>query len=84
MKNKLEDLNNILFETLERLQDDEMTDEEFEKERKRSQAVVNVANAVIENGRLALDVLKHQAEYAYSDKPRVPAMLASRDDEQAV
>ena len=35
MKNTLSDLNNYLFESIERLLDDDLTDEELEKEKQR-------------------------------------------------
>ena len=54
MKNTLVDLNNYLFESIERLNDDELSDEELEREIKRSDAVQKVAKTIIENGSLAL------------------------------
>lgn len=63
MKNTLGDLNNYLFETLERLMDDGMTEEEMEREVKRSKAVTNVAKAVIHSGELALKAQKYKTEY---------------------
>lgn len=63
MKNRLADLNNYLFESIERLMDDEMTDDQFEKERKRADQVCKTAKAIIDNGRLALDAIKHADEY---------------------
>jgi len=66
MKNRLSDLNNYLFESIERLMDDETSDEEFEKERKRADQVCKTAKAIIDNGRLALDALKYSDEYGYT------------------
>jgi len=43
MKNTLEDLNNYLFESIERITDDDLTDEQLEKEIKRSDAVQKIA-----------------------------------------
>lgn len=54
MKNKLIDLNNALFEQLERLNDDDLTQEELDKEMSRSRAMVSVGHAIIKNGELAL------------------------------
>lgn len=59
MKNKLSDLNNHLFETLERLNDDELVGDELDKEVKRAKAIKNVAEAIIKNGILQLQVIKH-------------------------
>lgn len=42
MRNKLTDLNNHLFEQLERLNDDELSEEELEKEIKRSKAMEGI------------------------------------------
>ena len=59
MKNTLRDLNNYLFECIERITDDELSAEELDKEIKRSNAVQNVAKNIIENSKLALDAKKH-------------------------
>jgi hypothetical protein len=81
MKNTLGDLNNYLFETLERLLDEEMTQEQLQKEIARSQAVTSVAETVIHNGELALKTMQHLNEYGYGKGTRdnalapVPKML---------
>lgn len=54
MKNTLNDLNNYLFEAIERLNDDDLSEEQLDKEIKRSEAVQKVAKTIIENGQLAL------------------------------
>lgn len=65
MKNTLNDLNNALFEQIERLQDDELTNDDvaLEKEIKRSKAVNEVAKNIIDNGSLALRVKEHMDDY---------------------
>lgn len=65
MKNKMCDLNNILFEQLERLQDDEtmQDDEKFNKEIERSKAVVGVSSQIIKNAQLSFQAAKFAAEY---------------------
>lgn len=47
MKNKSIDLRNHLFEALERLQDDELTTEQLQREIERSQAITQVAHGII-------------------------------------
>ena len=63
MKNTLTDLNNYLFEAIERLNDDELNDEQLDKEIKRSKAVQEIAKAIIANGELALNAQKHYDAY---------------------
>ena len=82
MKNTLSDLNNYLFESLERLMDDDLTQEDIEKEIQRSRAVTTVAQTVIQNGELALKTMQHLNEFGYgranrrnADLAPVPAML---------
>lgn len=58
MKNSLQDLNNYLFESLERINDDDLTDEELEKEIKRSEAVTKVASTIINNAEVQLKALR--------------------------
>ncbi len=63
MKNKLSDLNNHLFEQLERLNDDELMEESLEQEIARSKALTTVAQQIINNGNLMLNAQKHKDEY---------------------
>lgn len=62
MKNKITDLNNILFEQLENLMDAE-TDEELEKEINRSKAVSSIASNIIHSADFTLQVAKIQLEW---------------------
>jgi len=77
MRNTLTDLNNYLFETLERLTDDALTDEQIQKEITRSDAVTKVAETIIHNGELALKVRRHAEEYgiAVGSEKKLPPML---------
>ena len=68
MKNTLVDLNNYLFETLERILDDELSDEEIEKEIKRSKAITSVAETIISGGELAYKTMKHVEEYGRENR----------------
>lgn len=54
MKNTLMDLNNHLFEVIERLNDDWLSDEDLGVEIQRAEAITKVAGKVIENADLAL------------------------------
>lgn len=77
MKNSLNDLHNHLFEQLERLNDDDLSGEELEKEIKRSKAITSVAEKIIDNAKIALDSQKFIEEnYCRSDqdKPKLIGM----------
>lgn len=79
MKNTLTDLNNYLFETLERLMNDDMSEEQMQKEITRSQAVTAIAETIIQNGELALKTMKHLNEYGIeTPKASLPPMLESK------
>jgi len=73
MKNKLVDLNNHLFEQLERLNDEELIGEKLDSEIRRSLAVARVANAITQNSSLFLSAQKLAIEY--HGKFEVPDIL---------
>ena len=80
MKNTLTDLNNYLFEQLERLNDDDLDDEALEREIKKTDSIVKVSEKIIENGELAFKTMKHLDDYGYHpDKGTgsVPPMLTT-------
>ena len=72
MNNTLTDLNNYLFESIERLLDDELSDEELEKEIKRSETIQKVAKTIIDNSSLALQAQKHFSEYGSDRNVEIP------------
>lgn len=74
MKNTLTDLNNYLFESIERLFDDDLSDEELEREIKRSETVQKVAKTIIDNGTLALQAQKHFDEYGTNTTVEMPLL----------
>ena len=76
MKNTLQDLNNYLFEAIERLEDDELTEEKLNIEIKRSEAVTKIAGTIINNANIQLQALKHADEYGYKGERTMPALLA--------
>lgn len=75
MKNTLNDLNNHLFEQLERLNDEELDGEQLDKELRRSEGMTRVAEQIIRNGELAYKTMVHMDEYRYDPKRKAPEML---------
>lgn len=71
MKNTLADLNNYLFEQLERLNDDDCI---LENEIERAKAITSVATQIISNGNLVLKAKQLQKESLGEDK-KLPPML---------
>ena len=70
MKNTLQDLNNHLFAQLERLNDEDLTDEQLEHEIKRSKSVVCVAHTIVDNTRVQVDIYKIYNDHkVYADNP---------------
>lgn len=77
MKNKLMDLNNHLFEELERLNDESLTGEALQEERERAKTMATIAQTIINNGELALKAVKHYDEYG--KKEEMPDILQLGD-----
>lgn len=77
MKNTLNDLNNYLFEQIERLNDDSLSVDELDKELKKSDSIIKISEKIIANGELALKTIKHMDEYGYGNQRTIPTMLSS-------
>ena len=77
MENKLTDLNNILFEQIERLNDDDLHGDALKQQIKRSQAIESVAGMIIANANTVLKAEKMKMDYALNDRDpnQVPEML---------
>lgn len=78
MKNKLTDLNNHLFAQLERLGDEDLSNEELEQEIERSKAIAGISNQIVSNARLALDAEKFKSDAGMIANNNMPAMLVSK------
>lgn len=80
MKTNLNNLNNYLFEQLERLYDE---DEDFDKEVERAKSVATIGTAIINNAKLILDAKKYADEMGYTNSSEVLKLedkLQSKDD----
>lgn len=55
----MNDLNNHLFEQLERLNDEELSPEELDKEIRRANAMSKIANAITTNAAVTVQAVKY-------------------------
>ena len=74
VRNTLGDLNNFLFAQLERLDNEELENDELLQEIARSKAISEIAKNVIENANVVLQAQKHMDEFRGTDT-KMPRML---------
>lgn len=80
-QNTLMDLNNHLFAELERLGDEELSDEELDREIRRAHAIQGTAQQVISNANVMITAAKLQDEL-YDSNAKVPRMLTGGGDKE--
>ena len=62
-RNKLIDLNNHLFEALERINDENLKGESLQEEIARAKTITTIGNTIITNADLALEAEKYKNEF---------------------
>jgi len=78
MRNKLMDLNNHLFEQLERLNDEDLKGKDLAEEISRARALTAVSSEIIKTGELMLNAQKHMDEYGYDNRgKKMPELLTN-------
>lgn len=75
MKNTLIDLNNHLFEQLERLNDDELKGDSLKEEIMRAKSMTDIAGTIIDNAQTVLDATKFQTEVLGRSAVTIPKIL---------
>lgn len=83
MKNTLKDLNDHLFEQMERLNDEDLNEEQLKKELERAKGMTNLAAQIIQNGQLAFRTMRYMDDYGYNadrTTASVPAMLVTKEE----
>lgn len=63
MKATLPDLNNLLFEQLERINDDDLTGEDLKVQLEKSKTINDVARTIVSNSALILKATRFADEY---------------------
>ena len=82
MKNMLPDLQNHLFEMIEKLNDDSLVGEKLDQEIKRALALNEIAKTAVANGALMMKVADTLYGIPVSDK--VPLIPPSPSDSPAI
>lgn len=75
LKNTLGDLNNHLFAELERLDDEELSEEALQREIKRADAVAKVATVAVNNANTLLKARTAYGDNFSADPKDRPRML---------
>lgn len=63
MNNNLNSLSNTMFEMLERINDDSLSDEELDREIKKAKTMTGIANIIINTADLEFQAAKYANEY---------------------
>lgn len=77
MKNSLVDVHNLLMEQLERLNDDDLNDEQLEREMKRASAMTSIASSIAENANTVIRATKMHYEMGNGTKGMNGYLLGS-------
>lgn len=77
MKNGLSDLNDLLFEQLDRLTDD-TGDVDIEKEIRKTRAILGVADQITNIAGLQIDAMKTMANLGLKPE-EMPALITPKD-----
>lgn len=80
VRNTSEDLNNLLFEQLERVNDESLTDEELRREENRSKSMVSLADQIINNAKINVEAARLRAEYTGDGEVKSRFLLGDGDD----
>lgn len=75
MKNTLVDLNNHLFEQLERLNDEDLKGDTLKEEIMRAKSITDIASKIIDNANTVLDAKKLQVDTLGRSNVTIPKML---------
>lgn len=79
MANNLTNLNDILFDQIRKLENDDLSDEALEKEIKKSEQLTKLSVVVLNNAKLALDAQKQFDEYGIGRSVDIPLLGINND-----
>lgn len=80
MNNNLGRLNDILFEQIERINDENLKGDELAEEIRRSDSIIDLGRTIIQNGELVLKAALKKSEGFYVNQGKdAPKMLEAGD-----
>jgi hypothetical protein len=82
MKNKLTDLNNYLFEQLERINDDDLTSEQLNEAIRKANTISKISETIIKNSELQLKAVNLAAEYGVINNTQVKLLLSDLKEKE--
>lgn len=74
MKNRLTDLNDHLFAQMERLSEEGLSTEKIADEVSRAEAIVKIADKIVDNARLALQACELVAKHGDRFQKHLPML----------
>ncbi|MBR3125037.1 MAG: hypothetical protein IKF42_06355 [Mogibacterium sp.] len=77
--NNLNDLNEILFSQIRKLENDDLTDEQLDREIRKSESITKTATVILKNAELALDAQKQFDEYGTGRTVDIPLLGISNE-----
>lgn len=78
--NNLNDLNEILFSQIRKLENDDLTDEQLDREIRKSESITKTATVILKNAELALDAQKQFDEYGTGRTVDIPLLGISNEN----
>lgn len=78
--NNLSDLNAVLFNQIRNIEKEELTDEELEREIKKSESITKVASVILANAKLALNAQQLFDEYGTGRTVDIPLLGISNQN----
>ena len=77
--NNLNDLNEILMSQIRKLENDDLTDEQLDREIRKSESITKTATVILKNAELALDAQKQFDEYGTGRTVDIPLLGISNE-----
>lgn len=78
--NNIADLNIMLFERIKAIENEKLSDEELDKEIKKSETIVKLSSVILNNAKLALDAQKQFDEYGTGRTVDIPLLGISNEN----